>query len=99
MDMREDIKDGMHIDHFGTKHWCLNGEPHRLDGPAVEYKDGDNYWYKYGLKHRIGGPAVTLGNMKMWYLYNTKLTEEHYEYVISNLPLLYWLRFKRGEWV
>lgn len=29
----------------GTKRWFLNGIRHRLDGPAVEYCDGDKFCY------------------------------------------------------
>ena len=32
----------------GDKHWRLNGELHREDGPAVEFDDGDKYWYLNG---------------------------------------------------
>jgi hypothetical protein len=32
----------------GAKRWCLNGEWHRVDGPAVEHADGDKYWYLNG---------------------------------------------------
>ena len=32
----------------GDKHWRLNGELHREDGPAVEFDDGDKYWYLKG---------------------------------------------------
>ena len=37
--------------------WCQNGKIHRLDAPAVEYKNGTKYWYQNGKLHRIGGPA------------------------------------------
>ena len=37
--------DGMHTDADGDKHWYMNGERHREDGPAIEYADGDKYWY------------------------------------------------------
>jgi len=29
----------------GDKHWLLNGQFHREDGPAIEYSDGDKVWY------------------------------------------------------
>ena len=32
----------------GTKHWYLNGQQHREDGPAVELADGDKFWYLRG---------------------------------------------------
>ena len=31
------------------KRWFQNGEPHRLDGPAIEWKDGTKHFYLYGI--------------------------------------------------
>jgi hypothetical protein len=42
------MKNGMHINEWGTKSWYLNGRYHRLDGPAVEYEDGDKEWLANG---------------------------------------------------
>ncbi len=28
--------------------WQRNGCNHRLDGPAVIFRDGEYYWYEYG---------------------------------------------------
>ena len=36
------------IDKSGTRWWRLNGLFHRLDGPAIEYKNGTNHWYING---------------------------------------------------
>jgi len=35
----------------GTKYWCLNGQRHREDGPAVEHVNGDKYWYLGGVEY------------------------------------------------
>jgi len=32
----------------GTKHWWLNGNRHRSDGPAIEYANGTKVWYLNG---------------------------------------------------
>jgi len=32
----------------GTIVWTKDGKPHRLDGPAKEYIDGDIYWWIEG---------------------------------------------------
>jgi hypothetical protein len=60
----------------GDKHWYLNGEQHREDGPAIEYSDGRKYWLLNGEYHREDGPAIecSTGN-KSWYL-NGKLHRE-----------------------
>jgi hypothetical protein len=38
--------------------YYLNGELHRLGGPAIEYANGDKEWYQHDKLHRIGGPAA-----------------------------------------
>jgi len=49
---------------------------HRVDGPSIEYANGDKYWYKNGLLHRVDGPArVYINGDKEWYL-NGKLHRE-----------------------
>ena len=46
----------------GLKIWYLPSKGkdhfHRLDGPAVEYKNGTKYWFVEGNRHRLDGPAV-----------------------------------------
>ncbi len=46
---------------------CLNkmiewtdkyNKPHRDDGPAVIYPDGEQFWYRHGWLHRDDGPAA-----------------------------------------
>jgi hypothetical protein len=32
----------------GNKFWYLNGERHRVDGPAIEYFNGKKEWYYRG---------------------------------------------------
>lgn len=34
----------------GTKLWYLNGELHRENGPAIEYRDGAKQWYLNGKR-------------------------------------------------
>lgn len=53
----------------GNKHWYLNGELHREDGPAIEHANGDKHWYLNGELHREDGPAVeNADGYKHWYL-------------------------------
>jgi len=53
----------------GTKEWKnAQGQPHRLDGPAIEWADGDKHWYQNGKFHRLDGPAVEMADGdKHWY--------------------------------
>ena len=44
------------------------GKLHRIDGPAVEYPNGDKFWCQNGKRHRIDGPAVEYSDgTKHWY--------------------------------
>lgn len=64
-------------DELGTKFWKNgSGQLHRLDGPAVEYKDGSKYWFKNGEIHREDGPAVENVSGQHWYLNDKKVTKE-----------------------
>jgi len=54
----------------GTIRYRLNNQLHRLDGPAVIYKNGNEAWYQNGLLHREGGPARTIGDSYKEYAVN-----------------------------
>ena len=56
------------INASGDKHWYVNDQLHRTDGPAIEYTSGDKWWYENDQLHRIDGPAIELTNGdKHWY--------------------------------
>jgi hypothetical protein len=47
-------------------------EHYRLDGPAIEYTDGNKSWYFKDQLHRENGPAVEYSNgRKEWWLDGT----------------------------
>ena len=60
----------------GSKLWCLNGQLHREDGPAVEYADGSKFWYLNGKLHREDGPAIEYSNGTKYWLINGKRHRE-----------------------
>ena len=75
---------GKIIDQYGDVWYSKDGNLHREDGPAIEWKDGGKAWYLNGKRHREDGPAIEYadGN-KAWYI-NGKLHREDgpaYEYV------------------
>ena len=71
-------------DKYGNKIWKLNGELHRLDGPAIEFFDGTKEWYLNGVMHREDGPAIELSNgRKIWYLHGKELSEEEHLELVS----------------
>ena len=44
------------------------GQLHRDNGPAVEYKDGTRVWWQSDQLHRNGGPAVEhASGYRAWY--------------------------------
>lgn len=45
-------------DDHGGKQWWLNGQFHRIDGPAIELPDGTKEWCQHGQLHREDGPAI-----------------------------------------
>ena len=98
--MREKMKDGFIIDDYGTKFWYKNGKLHRVGGPAIECTNGTKHWFVNGEYHRLDGPAsVWYDGYKHWWLYGKKYPESEYNSLVSNLPLLYWNRFKLGKWI
>jgi hypothetical protein len=49
-------------------YWYKEGKLHRIDGPAIEYKNGTKFWYLKGLRHREDGPAVEYSDgRKEWF--------------------------------
>ena len=47
----------------------VSKELHRVDGPALEYANGDKIWYVNGKRHRLDGPALEYANGdKKWYV-------------------------------
>jgi len=62
------------VDDEGTKRWYNEKDKfHRLDGPAIEYSDGDKMWCQNGKYHRLDGPALDhIDGYKAWWV-NGKL--------------------------
>ncbi len=60
---------GLEIKKNGDREWLNSkGQLHRIDGPAIEYSNGDKWWYINGKKHREDGPAIELSDgTKYWY--------------------------------
>ena len=70
----------------GDKHWYLNGERHREDGPAIEYAGGDKCWYLNDQLHREDGAAIEYanGDIKYWFLNGKRLTQEQWKAKLNN---------------
>ena len=93
------------VDLNGNKEWWVDGNLHRVDGPAVEWANGSKWWYINGKLHRVDGPAVEWadGN-KWWYFNGEKLSEiQHGKYIQlinkreRRIQLKVWLKWT--DWV
>ena len=63
----------------GDREWCLRGELHREDGPAIERANGVRSWWLHGERHREDGPAIEFANGDLeWYLHGEPLTEDEH---------------------
>ena len=55
----------------------LNGQLHRLDGPARIYANGDQEWWVRGLLHRLDGPAVIYATgTQSWWVNDQNITTQ-----------------------
>jgi hypothetical protein len=65
-----------------------SGQYHRLDGPAIEFNNGNKHWYINGKRHREDGPAIEYGSgYKSWYLNDIRYTEEEFHQELIKLKL------------
>jgi len=66
------------------REYQLDGQFHRVDGPAIEFTDGSKEWYQHGQLHRTDGPACEWVNgYKTWWLDGIQLTEEQWKIKIN----------------
>jgi hypothetical protein len=66
------------IDSSKTKRWRnKKGKLHRLDGPAVEWRNGSKEWWVDGFRHRSDGPSIvyTDGHME-WHVIGMRHRED-----------------------
>ena len=56
-------------DEGNVRYYNEKGQLHRLDGPAIEYANGDKEWYQNNRRHREDGPAYERADgSKFWYM-------------------------------
>jgi len=61
----------------GIKLWKnKKREYHRLDGPAIIYKNGSEEWWENGKLHRLYGPAIDYADGRKEWWENGKLHRE-----------------------
>jgi hypothetical protein len=55
------------------------GQLHRLDGPAVEWWDGDKEWWLNGERHRGDGPSMIYSDTNTaWHFNGCEYTREEF---------------------
>jgi hypothetical protein len=68
---------------YGTEYYNEAGQKHRLDGPALEWSDGDQEWFRHDRRHRLDGPA-TIWNLtppiKEWWINGFRVNEQIQEW-------------------
>ena len=63
------------IEFSNRKEWYKNGKLHRINGPAVEYKNGCKKWYKNGILYKECGPDIIFDRIQKKWFINKKLME------------------------
>jgi len=73
------MKDGKHVNEYGSEAWYQDGKYHREDGPAIRYASGTEYWYLNNEQHRTDGPAVTCADgTELWFINGEELTKAEF---------------------
>ena len=63
----------LRVDEDGTQEWWVNGQRHRLDGPAYIGAAGTQEWWVNGQRHRPVGPAVISAAVRQEWYVNSQL--------------------------
>ena len=65
---------GITEDYDGTRCWYVNGQLHRIDGPALVF-GCTKFWYQNNKYHRLDGPAIERTNgVHNWFLHGVELS-------------------------
>ena len=62
-----------HIDNQGDQEWWVNGQLHRVGGPARILLGGTELWYEHDRLHRVDGPAITRANGEQTWMVNGEI--------------------------
>ena len=84
------LKTKIEVDEYGTKWWYLNGQRHRVDGPAIEYSNGIKWWYLNGKIHRTDGPAVEYKDGSQWWYLNDELHRTDGPAIVESTGSKFW---------
>lgn len=66
-------------ENFNVTYYNSNNQIHRVGGPAVIRRNGQQLYFDNGNLHRDDGPAVIgPGNMLQWFLHGRELSASKY---------------------
>jgi len=68
---------------------------HKLDGPAIEWKNNSEEWWINGKRHRLDGPAVIDKRGKFWYQKGNLHREDGPAIVRHNRDKEWWVNGKK----
>lgn len=87
-------ENGEYCDSFGNVAYRVNGAPHRTDGPALIYSNGQKEFWRYGVRSRDPkeGPAVVFPNGNGDYWIHGRRLKETCQKLLS-MRYLSWLYF------
>ena len=88
-------KNGIHVRVDGTLEWFLNGQLHRIGGPAVVYKEGTEEWRQYDKLHRDDGPAFTQRGYKAWWIRGERHRTDGPAVIQANGTFEWWVKYTR----
>lgn len=62
---------------FGSyTEYSKDKKPHRTNGPARVYDDGDTYWWLFGIRHRYYGPQSSNEERSIWRVHDKEMKYE-----------------------
>jgi hypothetical protein len=78
---------GMIIDSDGSKRWYHNDNLHRIDGPAIEYKNGRKEWFLYGVLYDEYKYKTITSNIPLmhWYIFKWGKTTLMFQMSMSKM--------------
>ena len=78
------------VDERGTRWYCNSaGQLHRIDGPAIEYPNGNKEWWQNGQRHRTDGPAIEWDSGdKAWFINGERLTKAAFNQVVATCAVV-----------
>ena len=69
--------DGRYVYANGRQAWYVDGQLHRVDGPAIIGADGSQTWYVDGQRHRTDGPAIIgADGRQAYWIYGKDIAQE-----------------------